>query len=128
MTLELLPPEVAGHAPLTELCPHCNVELHIGMAEVWQDATTHAYALETPHQRHRALEHWTLRQDCPGCGRPIVFSLVQVISYRLSAVAPDPLEAFPPCSRYWEARQRGLPTTPILRLDPPDAGQQDSPG
>lgn len=88
------------------------------MVDVWGAATEHCYSLGTPHARQRALENWRVRQRCPACGKPMDLQLIPVVTYRLSAVAPDPLERYTPNSRYWEAQKRGLPTSSNLTLNP----------
>ncbi|KQR22897.1 hypothetical protein ASF71_06940 [Deinococcus sp. Leaf326] len=118
--MEMLPPEIVNHAPLTECCPHCAAEMELQLADVWAMVNQGFFRLDTPDKRQSELERWKLRQDCPGCGKPIDFSLIPVVSYRLSALAPDPLEKYPPNSRYWEAQKRGLPTSSNLKLPAPE--------
>lgn len=114
--LEMLPPEIASHGPVRAFCPHCAVEMEITLTSIWAAVSYWTSRTQFPDQRQRLLEGWAHREECPICKKPVDFSLLPTVTYRLAATAPDPLEKYPPCSRYWEAQKRGVKTGSNLRL------------
>lgn len=118
MTL-LLPPEIQTHPEVTFFCPHCGQE-HIALiANLYE--TFHARRAEwttatRPPDIYRDMAEYPMRESCLACGKEVRVRLHVVTQFTVSAAAPDPLEKYPPNSRYWEAQKRGLPTSPNLKF------------
>ena len=117
--MPLLPPEVLDSPPAEARCPHCGKLLAMELPEIWAHATKHYYRLNSARNRQDALESWKQRMPCAWCGEQIDATLTPTVTYHLTLTAPDPLEKYPPNSRYWEAQKRGLPTSTNLKFDPP---------
>lgn len=115
----LLPPEIEAHPPMQLRCPHCGATLVLRLSWMYIWATEHTtYGTRTPQERQALLERSDRRVRCEPCQGTICVQLIPHVTYEVQATAPDPLEHYPPNSRYWERVKRGLSGSGNLKLDP----------
>lgn len=117
----LLPPDVESHPPLAFHCPHCAAPMTLN----WVNVYAHVHSLRAqwttatrPRDIYDEITGKGLKLDCPMCQQDMRLQVEPVARFSVTATAPDPLEAYPPNSRYWEAQKRGLPIGGNLTLAP----------